>query len=80
MNLQPVEGYKHLILAGIVLEEDLKDYEEIGLSESDMYYRAMDKSVNLLSKELINLLNPIEINRAKHLASKFKKRKASENN
>ena len=72
-----VVAYKHLILAGILPEEDLKDYEEIGLSESDMYYRAMDKSVNLLSKELINLLNPIEINRAKHLASEFKKKKAS---
>ena len=73
-----VEAYKNLILAGIVPEEDLKDHNESGLSESETYYRAVNKGILLINKELINLLNPIEINRAKYKASEFTKRKASE--
>ena len=67
-----VKAYKHLILAGIVSEEELKDYEEIGLSNNERHYRSMDKKIHFLSKKLSNLLNPIEINIARHKASEFK--------
>ena len=65
-------AYKHLILAGIIDDEELKDCEEIGLSKNEKHYRAMNKKVSILSKELIHLLNPIEINIARHKASEFK--------
>ena len=65
-------AYKHLILAGIIDDEELKDCEEIGLSKNEKHYRAMNKKVSILSKELIHLLNPIEINIARYKASEFK--------
>ena len=70
-----VEAYKHLILAGIVPKEDLKDIDEEGLKSSEIYYRAINKGVSILHDQLRNLLNSIEINTAKHLAAEFKKKK-----
>ena len=70
-----VEAYKHLILAGIVPKEDLKDINEQGLESSDLYYRVINKGVSILHDQLRNLLNSMEINTAKHLAAEFKKKK-----
>jgi uncharacterized protein len=69
------EAYKHLILAGITENEEERKYWEDGLSNTEEYTRAINRGVWLLHKELTKLINPIELNRAKHLASEFKKRK-----
>ena len=72
------EAYKNLILAGITEKKEDRKYWKDGLSNSDVYNRAINRGVYLLHKELIKLINPIELNRAKHLATEFTKRKASE--
>ena len=72
------EAYKNLILAGITEQEEERTYWEDGLPNTEVYNRAINRGVWLLHNELKELINPIELNRAKHLAKEFKKRKASE--
>ena len=72
------EAYKNLILAGITEQEEERTYWEDGLPNTEVYNRAINRGVWLLHNELKELINPIELNRAKHLAKEFKKRRASE--
>ena len=69
-----VEAYKHLILAGITENEEETKHWEGGLSNTEEYNRAINRGVWLLHNELKTLINPIELNRAKHLAKEFQKK------
>jgi len=74
-----VKAYMHIILTGFDLQESSINYiqEELPYTKDTQDSNReilLNRGVWFLHQDLIRILNPIEVNRAKHLAKDFQKK------
>ena len=74
-----VKAYMHIILTGFDLQESSINYiqEELPYTKDTQDSNReilLNRGVWFLHQDLIKILNPIELNRAKHLAKEFQKK------